>query len=100
MGWDLEPLEPLLLYRAVTLRMNTRINCIMAQMRRAMAARDFHTLITSPEAISAVQGHLTHMKSHLPRTLHQAYALGPTIVLGGGRFPKSEVTLYLCMGLM
>ena len=44
LGWDLEPLEPFLVYRAVTLRMNTGIDCIMAQMRRAMAARDPHRL--------------------------------------------------------
>jgi hypothetical protein len=43
LGWDLEPLEPLILHRAVTLRMHARIDCIMAQMRRAVAARDPHT---------------------------------------------------------
>ena len=46
-------------------------------------------------AISAaeVQGHLAHKKVPPPRTLHQAYAQGPVVVLGEGLFLVSEVPL-------
>ena len=67
LGWDLEPLEPLLLHRAVALRMNTGIDCIMAQMRRAMAARDPH----SPGTLSM----LLVLSFHLLNLSHRIHLL-------------------------
>ena len=44
----------------------------------------------------ALWGYLTHKKTQPPRTLPQAYALGPRGVLEGvGRFLMGEVPLYL-----
>ena len=41
LGWALDPLEPLVLYRDTTLRIQYRDrNCMLAHMRRAMPARD------------------------------------------------------------
>ena len=40
------------------------------------------------------QTHLAHKKELPPRTLQQDHAWGPTVLLGGGQFPMSEVTLY------
>ena len=44
--------------------------------------------------MSEVPLNLTYKKTHSPRTLSPAYAWGPTGVLGGWRFPMSEVHLY------
>ena len=33
-----------------------------------------------------VQGYLAHKKSHSPRTLHEDYAYGHMVSLGGGAF--------------
>ena len=44
-----------------------------------------------------VQGYLAHKKLPPPRTLPQAYAQGPRVVLGGGLFLMSEVALYSAM---
>jgi len=41
-----------------------------------------------------LQGYLAHKNQRPPRTLQQDYALGPTVVLGGGQFLTSEVTLH------
>ena len=42
-----------------------------------------------------VPGNLADKKTPPPRTLQQAYAQGPVVVLGGGRFLISEVPLYV-----
>ena len=48
-------------------------------------------------ALTVLQGYLAHEKLPPARTLHQAYAQGPTVVLGGGgQFLMSEVPLYMC----
>ena len=44
---------------------------------------------------TSVQGYLARKKIPHPRTLQQAYAYEPVIVLGGGRFLMSEVPLYV-----
>ena len=41
-----------------------------------------------------VQGCLADEKTYSPRTLQQAYAQVPAVLLGGGRFLMSEVPLY------
>ena len=50
--------------------------------------------ILNPETGGAVQGYLAHKKQPFCRTLQWAYAWGPMVVLGGGRFLMSEVPLW------
>jgi len=49
-------------------------------------------LYSTPNTVNQ-QGYLAHKKTPPPRTLQQAEAWDPTIVLGGVRVPVSEVTL-------
>ena len=55
-------------------------------------------LSRSPDAPSlqptttAVQGYPTYKKTHHPRTLPQAYALGPRVVVGGWVFSYEQGT--------
>ena len=42
---------------------------------------------------SVLQGYLAHKKLHPARTIQQAYASGPMVVLGGWAFLMSEVPL-------
>ena len=41
----------------------------------------------------SLQGHLAHKKQQPPRTLQQAHAYGPSVVLGGSQFLMSKVLL-------
>ena len=47
---------------------------------------------TEPDA-QTLQGYVAHKKQPPPRTLKWAYAQGPTVALGGGKFLMSEVPL-------
>ena len=55
--------------------------------------------LTSPIAYfrrtHRVQGGLDHKKQRTPRTLQEAYAQGPKVVLRRGQFIMGEVPLYL-----
>jgi hypothetical protein len=41
----------------------------------------------------SMQGFFAHKKASPPRTLQQAYAQGPMVVLGGGAFLMSKLPL-------
>ena len=46
-------------------------------------------------AHTKLQGYLAKKKTPRPRNLQEGYAYGPMVILGGGRFLMSEVSLYL-----
>ena len=57
----------------------------MGERKRLPATSGIHTV--------HVQWYLADKKTHLPRTLPQAFAWGPMVVLGVEHFLVGEVTL-------
>ena len=67
-----------------------------SHMQGCLAHKNPASSTSSPGTLMVtehLQGYLAHKKMPPPRTLQEAYAWGPTVVLGGGRFLVSEVPL-------